>query len=114
MENKVKGYKVFNPDWTCRGKQYSCPGNFEEDVTLSVCNSGNQRGTEEQEERYDMKPITTDEFRWFCGKLKDVFPNIEFVGGRQSGAAVEITAVIKKPLPVVPTTENKEKKNNHC
>lgn len=40
MENKVKGYKVFNPDWTCRGKQYSCPGNFEEDVTLSVCNSG--------------------------------------------------------------------------
>ena len=55
-----------------------------------------------------MKPITTDEFRWFCGKLKDVFPNIEFVGGRQSGAAVEITAVIKKPLPVVPTTENKE------
>lgn len=40
MESKVKGYKVFNPDWTCRGKQYSCPGNFEEDVTLSVCNSG--------------------------------------------------------------------------
>nr|DAR62183.1 MAG TPA: hypothetical protein [Caudoviricetes sp.] len=73
-----------------------------------------KRGTEEQEERCDMKPITTDEFRWFCGKLKDVFPNIEFVGGRQSGAAVEITAVIKKPLPVVPTTENKEKKNNHC
>ena len=65
-------------------------------------------GTEEQEERCDMKPITTDEFRWFCGKLKGVFPNIEFVGGRQSGAAVEITAVIKKPLPVVPTTENKE------
>ena len=40
MESKVKGYKVFNPDWTCRDKQYSCPGNFEEDVTLSVCNSG--------------------------------------------------------------------------
>ena len=40
MERKVKGYKVFNTDWTCRGKQYSCPGNFEEDVTLSVCNSG--------------------------------------------------------------------------
>ena len=40
MERKVKGYKVFNPDWTCRDKQYSCPGNFEEDVTLSVCNRG--------------------------------------------------------------------------
>ena len=36
----VKGYKVFNPDWTCKGKQYSCPGTFEEDVKPSVCNVG--------------------------------------------------------------------------
>ena len=36
----VKGYKVFNPDWTCNGKQYSCPGMFEEDVNPSVCNVG--------------------------------------------------------------------------
>ena len=36
----VKGYKVFNSDWTCRGKQYTCPGKFEEDVTPSVCNEG--------------------------------------------------------------------------
>ena len=40
MSEIIKGFKVFNPDWTCRDKQYSCPGNFEEDVTLSVCNSG--------------------------------------------------------------------------
>lgn len=32
----VKGYKVFNPDWTCKGKQYTCPGKFEEDVEISV------------------------------------------------------------------------------
>ena len=38
--NAVKGYKVFNPDWTCRGKQYSCPGVFQENVKLSVCGSG--------------------------------------------------------------------------
>ena len=38
--NEVKGYKVFKPDWTCRGKQYTCPGKFEEDVSLSVCNRG--------------------------------------------------------------------------
>lgn len=37
---KVKGYKVFNPDWTCRNKQYTCPGVFEEDVTPSVCDRG--------------------------------------------------------------------------
>jgi hypothetical protein len=36
----VKGFKVFNPDWTCKDKQYGCPGRFEEDVTPSVCNKG--------------------------------------------------------------------------
>ena len=36
----VKGYKVFNPDWTCRDKQYTCPGTFEENVNPSVCNVG--------------------------------------------------------------------------
>ena len=36
----IKGYKVFNPDWTCRGKQYTCPGTFEESVIPSVCNAG--------------------------------------------------------------------------
>ena len=36
----VKGFKVFNPDWTCKNKQYSCPGKFEEDITPSICNKG--------------------------------------------------------------------------
>ena len=36
----IKGYKVFNPDWTCRGKQYTCPGTFEESVIPSVCDAG--------------------------------------------------------------------------
>ena len=36
----VKGYKVFNSDWTCKGKQYTCPGTFKEDVNPSVCNVG--------------------------------------------------------------------------
>lgn len=36
----VKGYKVFNSDWTCRGFQYTCPGTFEENVTPSVCDRG--------------------------------------------------------------------------
>ena len=39
MEN-IKGYKVFNSDWTCRNKQYTCPGKFEEDVKLNVCSRG--------------------------------------------------------------------------
>jgi hypothetical protein len=40
FKTMVKGYKVFNPDWTCMNKQYTCPGTFEEDVNPSVCNVG--------------------------------------------------------------------------
>lgn len=36
----VNGYKVFNSDWTCRDKQYTCPGKFEENVELDVCHRG--------------------------------------------------------------------------
>lgn len=36
----VKGYKVFNSDWTCRDKQYTCPGTFEENVNLNICRHG--------------------------------------------------------------------------
>lgn len=39
-KNYVKGYKVFNKDWTCRGFQYTCPGIFEEDVKPMVCDRG--------------------------------------------------------------------------
>ena len=35
MENKnyIKGYKVFNPDWTCRGFQYEVGKTYEENIT---------------------------------------------------------------------------------
>ena len=40
----VKGYKVFNPDWTCRPngnfKQYTCPGKFEENISPIRCGQG--------------------------------------------------------------------------
>ena len=38
--NEVRGYKVFNPDWTCRGFQYEVGKTFEEDVTPSTCDRG--------------------------------------------------------------------------
>lgn len=41
---KVKGFKVFRPDWTCspngNTKQYTCPGKFEEEGEIDVCNHG--------------------------------------------------------------------------
>lgn len=36
----MRGYKVFNPDWTCRGFQYAVGETFEENVTPSCCNRG--------------------------------------------------------------------------
>lgn len=36
----IEGYKIFNSDWTCRNKQYSCPGYFKEDVVPEVCVRG--------------------------------------------------------------------------
>ena len=36
----MEGYKVFKPDWTCRGFQYEVGKTFEEDVTPSCCNRG--------------------------------------------------------------------------
>ena len=38
--SEVKGYKVFNPDWTCNGFQFEVGKIFEEDVTPSCCNRG--------------------------------------------------------------------------
>lgn len=40
MNKIIEGYKIFNSDWTCRDKQYSCPGYFEEDVVPEVCIKG--------------------------------------------------------------------------
>ena len=36
----MRGYKVFNRDWVCLEKQYTCPGKFEEDIDLTVCKAG--------------------------------------------------------------------------
>ncbi len=36
----MKGYKVFNPDWTCRGYQFEVGKTFEEDVKPECCDRG--------------------------------------------------------------------------
>ena len=36
----MEGYKVFEPNWTCKGFQYEVGKTFEEDVTPSCCNRG--------------------------------------------------------------------------
>ena len=36
----MKGYKVFNPDWTCRGFQYEVGKTYETDDKLKMCEKG--------------------------------------------------------------------------
>lgn len=54
----TKGYKAFNYDWTCQGKQYTCPGIFEDCSAneLQICKRGIH----------------------FCEKLGDCFDYYEF------------------------------------
>ena len=40
LQAPVYGYKIFNPDWTCRDKQYTCHGEFKEDVKPMICSAG--------------------------------------------------------------------------
>lgn len=39
LQAPVYGYKIFNHDWTCRDKQYTCPGEFKEDVGPMLCSA---------------------------------------------------------------------------
>ena len=52
----MKGYKVFNPDFTCRGFQYEVGKTYEEDVVPDVCKVGFH----------------------FCQKLSDCFDYYDF------------------------------------
>ena len=40
MSEAIKGYKVFKPDWTCRGFQYEVGKIYEEDVIPKCCSRG--------------------------------------------------------------------------
>ena len=37
---RIKGYKVFNPDWTCRGFQYEVGKTFEYNGIIEMCGKG--------------------------------------------------------------------------
>ena len=40
MVKNMKGYKVFKPDWTCRGFQYEVGKTYVEDVKPKCCSKG--------------------------------------------------------------------------
>ena len=36
----IKGFKVFNPDWTCRGFKYEVGKTFVHNGNIEMCGSG--------------------------------------------------------------------------
>jgi hypothetical protein len=50
-EKEIYGYKAFAKNWTCRDKQYTCPGEFKTTNGVSLCQHGMH----------------------FCEKIDDVF-----------------------------------------
>ena len=40
MSETIKGYKVFNPDWTCRGFQYKMGETFAHNGNIEMCGKG--------------------------------------------------------------------------
>ena len=40
MSETIKGYKVFNPDWTCRGFQYKVGETFTHNGNIEMCGRG--------------------------------------------------------------------------
>ena len=67
----MKGYKVFNPDWTCRGFQYEVGQTYEQKQRPSVCNTGFH----------------------FCKKAKDCFNYYTFDTDNKVAEVIAIGAV---------------------
>ena len=76
--DRVKGYKVFNPDWTCspngNTKQYTCPGKFEEDITPVRCGHGMH----------------------FCRKASDCFNYYVFDPGNKVAEVIAYGDIVEK------------------
>ena len=71
MDGEIRGYKVFNHDWTCRGFQYEVGKIFEEDAVPSCCNRGFH----------------------FCLKASDCFNYYRFDPGNKVAEVVALGAV---------------------
>ena len=70
---QIKGYKVFNHDWTCRGFQYKTGETYSEDVNLELCENGFH----------------------FCEKLSDCFSYYSFNPENKVAEVVAIGKIVR-------------------
>ena len=76
----VKGYKVFNPDWTCRGFKFEVGQTYEEDVKPMVCDRG-----------FHFCEKSADCFNYYDFDPKNKVAEIEALGDIDSDGSISCT-----------------------
>ena len=79
----MKGYKVFNPDWTCRGFQFEVGKTFTHDGDIGVCRAG-----------FHFCRKAADCFNYYGFDSKNKVAEIEAVGLVESDGDKSVTNII--------------------
>ena len=82
-KRKIKGYKVFEPDWSCRGFQYKVGSEYKMDEDIEVCKRGFH----------------------FCEKLNDCFEFYKF-DPKNKVAEIEALGIVKRKEDDIKTVTN--------
>lgn len=100
----IKGYKVFNPDWTCRGFKYKIGETFKYDGNIKICGSG-----------FDFYQKASDCFNYYSfnsrNKVAEVLATGRIETENYKSVTDEITIVREIPWEEVLTIVNE---GNDC
>ena len=80
----MKGYKVFNPDWTCRDFQYEVGQTYKHDGKLAICDSG-----------FHFCRKASDCFKYYSFDSKNKVAEVEALGLVESDDSKSVTDEIK-------------------
>ena len=80
----MRGYKVFNPDWTCRGFQFEVGKTFTHDGDIGVCKAG-----------FHFCRVAADCFNYYAFDSDNKVAEIEAVGLVESSGDKSVTNVIR-------------------
>lgn len=80
----IKGYKVFNPDWTCRGMKYEVGQTYKHDGPISICKAG-----------FHFCRKVADCFSYYSFDPQNKVAEIEAIGLVESDSTKSVTNEIK-------------------
>ena len=84
MKNIVKGYKVFNPDWTCIGFRYEVGKTYEHNGDIELCGSG-----------FHFCVEAVDCFNYYAFDSNNKVAEVEAIGFVETGDDESVTNKIK-------------------